>query len=207
MADAAVAAGAEYIIWSSLPNVTAMTKGAITSVKHFDSKAEVETYIRALPIKSAFYLPAMYMQMMTSMFRPKPNDQGEFTFSVSWGEDKPCPLIDITDTGKFVAPILLYPDKYEGKSFTAATAFITPREMIEGWKKVTGKDLKFVQATSGGSGLPSEVLKMLKGGAGLIDDYQYYGPTGQKDLQWTLAQMDDAPTTWEKFVEVNKPWF
>lgn len=38
----------------------------------FDSKAQVEEYVRDLPINSAFYLPAMYMQMMTHIFRPKP---------------------------------------------------------------------------------------------------------------------------------------
>jgi hypothetical protein len=34
-------------------------------------------------------------------------------------------MIDITDTGKFLAPILLNPKKYNGKSFTCATAFYT----------------------------------------------------------------------------------
>lgn len=72
MADAAVAAGASLLIWSSLPNVTKMTKGKLSGVKHFDSKAEVESYIRGLPIKSVFYMPAFYMQNMTSLFKPKP---------------------------------------------------------------------------------------------------------------------------------------
>ena len=71
MADAAVAEGVDLLIWSSLPNVTKMTEGKLTGVKHFDSKATVETYIRGLPIKSAFYMPAFYMQNMTSMFKPK----------------------------------------------------------------------------------------------------------------------------------------
>ncbi|KAL8962374.1 MAG: hypothetical protein Q9183_005168, partial [Haloplaca sp. 2 TL-2023] len=71
IANAAVAAGAELVIWSTLPDVTKMTGGEFTMFKHFDSKATVETYIRSLPIKSAFFMPAMYMQMMTNMFRPQ----------------------------------------------------------------------------------------------------------------------------------------
>ena len=71
MADATVAAGAELIIWSTLPNVTEMTNGKQTGIKHFDSKATVEQYIHSLPIKSAFYMPSLYMQMKTDMFRPK----------------------------------------------------------------------------------------------------------------------------------------
>ena len=72
MADAAVAAGATLLIWSSLPHVTRMTGGKLSGVKHFDSKADVETYIRGLPIKSTFYMPAFYMQNMTSIYKPKP---------------------------------------------------------------------------------------------------------------------------------------
>ena len=68
MADAAVAEGVDLLIWSSLPNVTKMTEGKLTGVKHFDSKATVETYIRALPIKSAFYMPAFYILYLRSMF-------------------------------------------------------------------------------------------------------------------------------------------
>lgn len=71
MADAAVAKDVELLIWSSLPNVTKMTEGKLSGVKHFDSKAEVETYIRGLPIKSVFYMPAFYMQNMTRLFKPK----------------------------------------------------------------------------------------------------------------------------------------
>ncbi|KAL8669221.1 MAG: hypothetical protein Q9168_006181 [Polycauliona sp. 1 TL-2023] len=193
MADAAVAAGAELIIWSSLPN--------------FDSKAKVEAYIRTLPVKSAFFMPAMYMQMFTHMFKPKPNDKGELIFSVTWNGQ--CPAIDITDTGKFIVPALLNPDKYNGKRFTAATAFYTPVEMVDAWKKVTGKEVKLGESSGGawGANFPPELLKMLKEAAGLVEDYKYYGATGPEDLVWTLAQMDDAPTTWEKSVERNEPWF
>ena len=69
MADVAVAERVDLLIWSSLPNVTKMTEGKLTGVKHFYSKAKAETYIRGLPI--TFYMPAFYMQNMTSMFKPK----------------------------------------------------------------------------------------------------------------------------------------
>ncbi|KAL8766640.1 MAG: hypothetical protein Q9209_006623 [Squamulea sp. 1 TL-2023] len=207
IADAAVAVGAEIIIWSSLPNVTEMSNGKISGAKHCDSKAEVEAYIRTLPIKSAFFIPAGYMQMMTHMFKPKLNDEDELVFTVTWSGY--CPLIDITDTGKFIVPILLSPDKYHGKRFTAATAYYLPADLVEVWKKVTGKEIKLSQASleAWGQSLPPELLSVLKDSAGLVDEYQYFGPRGQEDLNWTLAQMDDPPTTWEKFVEANEPWF
>lgn len=70
MADAAVAAGASLLIWSSLPHISKITNGKVTKVHHFDSKAEVEIYIRDLPIKSVFYMAGFYMQNFKTMFAP-----------------------------------------------------------------------------------------------------------------------------------------
>ncbi|KAL9593035.1 MAG: hypothetical protein Q9219_007693, partial [cf. Caloplaca sp. 3 TL-2023] len=135
------------------------------------------------------------------------NEEGELIFSLTWSEATACPLIDITDTGKFLVPVLLNPDEYNGQSFTAATAFYTPAEMVEGWRKITGKRITFLQNHSEELGLPPEMAKMLSEGAKLVNDYQYYGPTGRKALDWTLSQMDDKPGTWENFVKANEPWF
>jgi uncharacterized protein YbjT (DUF2867 family) len=41
--------------------VDRITGGKYQHVEHFDSKAEVEDYIRALPIKSAFFAPGSFM--------------------------------------------------------------------------------------------------------------------------------------------------
>ena len=48
---------------------------------------------------------------------------------------------------------------------------------------------------------------MVKAFEGLVSDYAYYGPSGKEDLAWTLAQMDEEPTSWRDFVEANEPWF
>ena len=71
IADAALAASVTLLIWSSLPNVSRMTRGALTDVAHFDSKAEVEEYIRNLPILSSFFMAGWYMQNHISYMRPK----------------------------------------------------------------------------------------------------------------------------------------
>ena len=40
------------------------------NVHHFDSKAEVEIYIRELSIKSVFYMAGFYMQNFKTVFGP-----------------------------------------------------------------------------------------------------------------------------------------
>lgn len=71
IADVSVATGVTLLIWSSLPNITEISNGKMTGVKHFDSKATVETYIRGLPIKSVFYMAGWYMQNHIFYMPPK----------------------------------------------------------------------------------------------------------------------------------------
>jgi len=80
IADAAVKAGAVQLIWSSLPNVTELSSGKLTTVYHFDSKAEVESYIRTLNIKSMFFLPAIFMQNHLTIFKPQLVSPPSFKF-------------------------------------------------------------------------------------------------------------------------------
>ena len=124
-------------------------------------------------------------------------------------------MIDIDDTGAYLAPILLSPPEiYHGKNLTCATAFYTPTEVVAGWKEVTGHDVKIVHVDAGARMLSAsipdmspEMQKVLREASGLLKEYGYYGPTGRKDLQWTLDQMEDKPTTWKVFVRKNEPWF
>jgi uncharacterized protein YbjT (DUF2867 family) len=69
IADAAVAAGAQYIIFSSECHAETVSGGKYP-VGSYDSKAEVEDYIRTLPIKSAFFAPATFMQNLSGMIGP-----------------------------------------------------------------------------------------------------------------------------------------
>jgi hypothetical protein len=119
-------------------------------------------------------------------------------------------MIDITDTGKFLAPILLNPQKYNGKSFACATAFYTPLQLVDGWTNVTGKKVTYQQAidvNQAKGNLTKEMHKVLKESRGLISKYSYFGPNGRQDLEWTLAQMTETPNIWEDFVRANEPWF
>jgi uncharacterized protein YbjT (DUF2867 family) len=61
MADASKAAGVDRFIWSSLPNVSKETHGELTAVKHFDSKAAVEEYVRGTGQPASFFMPGFFM--------------------------------------------------------------------------------------------------------------------------------------------------
>src|SRR4051812_20377202 len=58
-ADAAVEAGVEHVVFSSLENVDQITEGK-KFAPHFTDKALVEEYIRGLPVKSSFIQLAFF---------------------------------------------------------------------------------------------------------------------------------------------------
>jgi len=69
MADASKAAKVERFIFSSLVNVTRESKGKITEVKHFDSKAHVEEYAREIGLPGSYVMPGVFMPFILGSFR------------------------------------------------------------------------------------------------------------------------------------------
>ncbi|KAH6967627.1 hypothetical protein BKA56DRAFT_497170 [Ilyonectria sp. MPI-CAGE-AT-0026] len=194
-------AGAKYVIWSSLPFVRKFSNGKL-KVNHFDVKGEIEQRIRALPIKSSFFVPAFFMQNFSNVMAPTPANDGTYVFANSCTESTLMPLIDPTDTGEWVAAILAEPDKYEGKSIAAAQGLYTWSEIAEAVSAASGKVVKFQavpEETFKGwlpEGLRDDLLDMYS----LFRDYGYYGPTMKEDIEWGVKQAKGNLTSLEEFL-------
>ncbi|KAF9914803.1 hypothetical protein FBU30_002367 [Linnemannia zychae] len=207
IADTAVAAGAQYLIFSTLPYATNITKGVCSYAPSFDVKAEIEEYIRTLPIKSAFFAPGSFMQNYVTMTGPHPAGDGTYSLAGVASPTAQFPLIDVAeDTGKYVGAILAEPDKYEGKVFSAATRFYTYDEIAQALSKATGKTVKYHQ-------LPAEVFKsFLTPGSGdtvvgvlqYIQDFGYYGPQGAELVEWSAQNARGKLSTFDEFLARHK---
>jgi uncharacterized protein YbjT (DUF2867 family) len=202
--EAALKAGVQYIIFSSMSHPFKISNGVLTHVSHFDSKAEIETYIRSLPIKSSFFAPASFMQNFLTHVRPRPSSSGDGTFVLAdiLPDDTEVPYIDITDTGKWVGAILADPDNYAGKFFAAAEGFYTHKQAAEIISKVTGKTVKHVK-------LPDEVVKgffpegmreALYEMWVLNREYGYFGQEQKEVVQWAGEQAKGELTGLEAFL-------
>ncbi|KAF9171040.1 hypothetical protein BGX21_007193, partial [Mortierella sp. AD011] len=143
--DSAVAAGAQYFIFSTQPNTTEISGGKYQHVDQFDVKYDIEQYIRAQPLKSAFFAPGSFMQNFAHAMAPHPVGDGTYAISNVVTPQTKFPFIDINDTGKYVGAILAEPEKYEGTIFSAATALYSLEEVAEIISKVTGKTVKYKQ--------------------------------------------------------------
>lgn len=143
IANAAVAAGVEYIIYSTLPDAEKTSNGKY-NVAHFDEKAKVEEHIRSLKIKSSFILPGFFMQNFEGILAPVPKDDGTLALTnVTDGEVK-VPLFNVVqDTGNIVAYILNNLDQCEGQVVFGGQGFYSYNEIAEIMSKTSGKVVKY----------------------------------------------------------------
>ena len=73
IADAAIEAGVQHLVFSSLENVGKITEGK-KWVPHFTDKGQVEEYIRTLPISSSFIMMAFFYTNLLEYYQPRKAD-------------------------------------------------------------------------------------------------------------------------------------
>ncbi|RDW92377.1 NmrA family transcriptional regulator [Coleophoma crateriformis] len=206
--DAAVAVGAEYFIWSTTPMVSAVSGGKYKDCATFDTKAEVEAYLRSQPIKSAFFAPGSYMQNVKSTWLPRALDDGTYAIFHIVAPQTTIPLIEIaSDTGKYVSAMLADPAKYEGKVFSAASEIWAIEDIASAIGRACGKTVKYMQVPEADfrSRLPlhppvvTSLVEMML----FIQDFAYYGPETKEKVQWTAENARGKLTSFEDYLVAN----
>ncbi|KAF2679865.1 NAD(P)-binding protein [Lentithecium fluviatile CBS 122367] len=205
--DEALTQGAKYIIWSSMSHPFQISGGELTRVEHFDVKAEVEGYIRGLPIKSAFFAPGSFMQnyFTNQTPRPSPKDDGTYVLANLFRKDTVIPLVDITEAGAWIAPILAEPDAYEGRCLAAAQELYTPEEVVRTMSKVAGKTVTFQRLDDEvfrgflPEGFRDELFEMYL----LVRDYGYFGEGMEEQVEEGKKGVRGKLNTLEEFLGKN----
>ena len=122
--DVAKKVGVSYIIFSSLHHVTDETKGRLSNVPHFDSKANIEKYIRASGLMCSFVLPGYYMSNFTQMLNKAEDGSYQLFYPVD-GKKAKFPLFDAAkDTG---IAFIFFHTTFLGYKLT------TPRSLRQGY--------------------------------------------------------------------------
>lgn len=207
IADVAVEKGAEYIIFSTLPPVKEISGGKYTKVTPFDAKAKAERHIRGLPIKSAFYSPGFFMENFQSQafLAPRQVPDGTWVMVRNIPPKTQIPLIDaVGDTGKFVGAILAEPDKYEGKTFCAATALYSLEEIVAIMSKATGQTVIYKQIPHEDfrKSLPFEPDIFVEA-FGYQEEFGYFGSDSEELVAWAAENARGRLSTFEEFLEAH----
>lgn len=204
LADAAVEAGVQHLVFSSLENVDKITEGK-KFAPHFTDKARIEEYIRALPIKSSFIYMAFFYTNLMEFYTPV-IEGDTLVFPIYLPRDFRAPFVDpLTATGPAILEIFSNPEKYEGKSLPVIGDMISPQEIVDTFVRVTGRKAKYSSAYTRDNMLhhfpqfaSNELLvDEILGMAEYAVEYGYFGK--DRDLFWSRELNPDS-LTWEGFL-------
>ncbi|MBD0844095.1 NmrA/HSCARG family protein [Streptomyces sp. TRM68416] len=143
VADAAAAAGAAHLVYSS---VGPARRG--TGVAHFESKAEIETYIEALGVPATVLRPVYFMENWQYLL-PEPDGNGERVCPVALAPDTPLQMIALADIGRIAADAFADPAAFLGRTVEIAGDELTVRQIAEVFARVQGIPTRFEQRPDG----------------------------------------------------------
>ncbi|KAF4539863.1 Family transcriptional regulator protein [Lasiodiplodia theobromae] len=212
VADACKDAGVQHLIFSSLLHATKETGGRLKHIPHFDHKAEVEEYIRAIGVPATFVLPGYFMGNYTAMGMIRKNEEGVYTLAYPVGEDARFPLIDISeDMGKYVVASIKQRSKLLGAQVLAAADYYTPTRILNEFEDVTGQKTQYVQVDpqtyKSFLPIPEAIAQELLENHLFIGEPGYYAGKDLKPSLDLLAEVGLKPTTFREFLEKNKAAF
>jgi uncharacterized protein YbjT (DUF2867 family) len=157
VADIAVANGIEHLVYSSA-NAAGSTK---TGMGHFDTKSEIEKYIRGLNIVSTIIRPSAFMEILT--LPGMGLEKGEFTFFMQ--PDRSMQFIAVEDIGKIVAEIFAAPKQFGAQTIEIAGDSVTGTELAAKFSRIAERPITYHR-------FPDSLLKQnafLGGLARLVD--------------------------------------
>ena len=135
VADIAVASGVHHLVYSSA-NAAGTTK---TGIGHFDTKSEIEEYIRGLNILSTVIRPSAFMEILT--LPGMGLDKGEFAFFMR--PDQPMQFIAVEDIGKIVAGIFAAPKKFRSQTIEIAGDTVTGAELSRKFSQTAERPITY----------------------------------------------------------------
>ena len=206
LADAAVAMGVPFYIYSTLPNAGKISGGKLKNMGHFDGKEAVEEYIRTLPLKSAFIAPGSFMSNFHASMAPHPTGDGTYAIASFVQPDTQMPLIDTEeDTGKWVGAILADFPGFEGKVLCCSTALYTFPEIAEVMSEVSHKRVVYKQ-------LPEEVWRQflpplmrdhIAEMMQYFQEYGYFGDNTGEKVRWAAGQARGKLTKLDEYFKAH----
>ncbi len=202
--EAAKATGVQHFIWSTLPDVEIISKGAF-EVPHFTGKAKVDDLVKGAGFKySTFVQPPFYYQNLVGMLGPQPKQDGTTGWTLPIDPTKKAiHMSDINDMGKVVAGAFLQPEKVgNGTYLSIATELNSFNDIIKTYK-ANGKEHSFSQ-------VPVELFSTFFEGAkeiaemfGYFERHTYMGPNSELRIELAKEIATQEFTTLQEWLRQN----
>jgi uncharacterized protein YbjT (DUF2867 family) len=137
MADAAKAAGVQHFVQGSVGGVE-----RDSGVPHFESKWQVEEYVRSLNLPATFLRPVFFLENLN--WKRDQILNGTFE-SIGMVPDKAVQVIAVDDIGAFAALAFDNPQEYIGLALEIAGDELTEPQMVDTLSRITGRSITLTQ--------------------------------------------------------------
>ena len=130
---AAKDAGVKHLVWSTLPDVEAISGGKF-HVPHFTGKAKVDAIVKAAGFSShTFVIAPFYFQNLAGVLGPQKQPDGSLGWAVPLNPDVRCiHMGDINELGIIVVAAFLHADKVgNGEYLPLVGDFLSFNEIVE----------------------------------------------------------------------------
>ncbi|MDX1524311.1 MAG: NmrA/HSCARG family protein [Anaerolineae bacterium] len=137
MADAAKAAGVKHFVQGSVGGADRQS-----GVPHFESKWQVEEYVRYLDLPATFLRPTYFMENLN--WQREQILSGTYE-SIGMNPERPLQMIAVDDIGAFAALAFEHPQRYIGQALELAGDAVTEPQMVETLSRITGRSIRLTQ--------------------------------------------------------------
>ncbi|KZV98608.1 NAD(P)-binding protein [Exidia glandulosa HHB12029] len=135
LVDAAKTAGIKHFVWFSMWHCT-------PSVPHFESKYQVEEYLKASGVPYTVFLNAFYYENLTKINMLKKLDDGTYSVEIPIPEDTYIPSYSVDQSGGWILEAFKKPELYIGQTIVAVGEHLTPRQYAATLSKVLAHDVR-----------------------------------------------------------------
>jgi uncharacterized protein YbjT (DUF2867 family) len=204
--QAARDAGVKHVVWSTLPDVEAISGGKF-HVPHFTSKAKIDPIVKAGGFAShTFVIPPFYYQNLVGALAPQKQADGSLGWAVPLDPDVRClHMGDIRELGNIVAGAFAHPDEAgNGEYLPLVGDFMSFNEIVETLNR-QGHEFSFKQ-------VPKELFATLFPGAAEIaemfsywDVHTYLGSDSSDRIALANKIAGRQPTKFSTWAQVNFP--
>jgi len=203
---AAKDAGVKHFIWSTLPDVEAISGGKF-HVPHFTGKAKIDLIVKEAGFpKHTFVIAPMYYQNLVGVLAPQKQADG----SVGWALPldptvRGIHMGDITELGTIVAGAFAHPDQAgHGEYLPLAGDFMSFSEIIDTLNRL-GHNFSYTQ-------VPQEVYAgLFPGAAEIAETFKYFqahtylGSDSRDQIALANKIAGRQPTKFSVWAQVNFP--
>jgi len=204
--DAAKHAGVKHLIWSTLPDVEAISGGK-HHVPHFTGKAKVDRVVGEAGFANhTFVIPPFYYQNLAGPMAPQRQPDGSIGWALPLDPSATCiHMGDVTEIGSVVAGAFGHPDEAgHGERLAFVGDFMSFSEIVDTLNK-QGHELTFTR-------VPKDIFSGLFPGASEIaemfayfQDHTYLGSPSEREIALANKIAGRLPTEFSAWARLNFP--